>query len=122
MVTGGAGYIGSVLVPALLKKGYKVTVLDSLLFNQPSLLDCCSDPNFEFIQGDICHHELLNGLISEADVVIPLAAIVGPGAGATTLEERVQSAVDDGGGRARGPGARHASLGSALVIRSCLQS
>ena len=77
VVTGGAGYIGSVLVPALLKKGYKVTVLDSLLFNQPSLLDCCSDPNFEFIQGDICHHELLNGLISEADVVIPLAAIVG---------------------------------------------
>ena len=77
MVTGGAGYIGSVLVPALLKKGYKVTVLDSLLFNQPSLLDCCSDPNFEFIQGDICHHELLNGLISEAEVVIPLAAIVG---------------------------------------------
>ena len=77
LVTGGAGYIGSVLVPALLKKGYKVTVLDSLLFNQPSLLDCCSDPNFEFIQGDICHHELLNGLISEAEVVIPLAAIVG---------------------------------------------
>ena len=77
VVTGGAGYIGSVLVPALLKKGYKVTVLDSLLFNQPSLLDCCSDPNFEFIQGDICHHELLNGLISEAEVVIPLAAIVG---------------------------------------------
>ena len=77
VVTGGAGYIGSVLVPALLKKGYKVTVLDSLLFNQPSLLDCCSDSNFEFIHGDICHHELLNGMISEADVVIPLAAIVG---------------------------------------------
>ncbi len=77
LVTGGAGYIGSILVPALLKKGYKVTVLDSLIFNQTSLLDCCVDPNFEFIQGDICHYELVNELISKVDIVIPLAAIVG---------------------------------------------
>jgi len=77
LVTGGAGYIGSILVQVLLKEGHTVTVLDSLLFDQTSLLDCCIDPNFEFIQGDICDHELVNGLLSKADIVIPLAAIVG---------------------------------------------
>ena len=77
VVTGGAGYIGSILVPVLLKKVYRVTVLDSLIFNQPSLLDCCADPNFDFVKGDICDHELVNGLLSKADIVIPLAAIVG---------------------------------------------
>jgi nucleoside-diphosphate-sugar epimerase len=77
LVTGGAGYIGSTLVPILLKQGYALTVLDSLIFNQSSLLDCCADPNFEFIRGDICDHEFVNGLLSKADIVIPLAAIVG---------------------------------------------
>ena len=77
LITGGAGYIGSTLVPTILKQGYKVTVLDSLIFNKPSLLDCCTDKNFEFIQGDICDYDLLNGLISKSDIVIPLAAIVG---------------------------------------------
>ena len=77
LVTGGAGYIGSILVPVLLRKMYRVTVLDSLIFNQPSLLDCCADPNFDFVKGDICDHELVNGLLSKADIVIPLAAIVG---------------------------------------------
>ena len=77
LITGGAGYIGSTLVPALLKQGYKVTVLDSLIFNQPSLLDCCADRNFDFVQGDICNHDLVNNLLSKNDIVIPLAAIVG---------------------------------------------
>ena len=77
LVTGGAGYIGSTLVPILLKQGYKVTVLDSLIFNQSTLLDCCADPNFEFVQGDICNFDLVNGLLVEFDIVIPLAAIVG---------------------------------------------
>ena len=77
LVTGGAGYIGSTLVPILLKQGYKVTVLDSLIFNQSTLLDCCADPNFEFVQGDICDFDLVNGLLVEFDIVIPLAAIVG---------------------------------------------
>ena len=76
-VPGGAGYIGSTLIPQLLIEGSTVTVLDSLLFNQASLLDCCANQNFEFIQGDICDHELVNGLLSKADIVIPLAAIVG---------------------------------------------
>ena len=76
-VTGGAGYIGSILVPILLKQQYNVTVLDNLIFNQPSLLDCCTNPNFEFIQGDICDFDLVNGLLPEFDIIIPLAAIVG---------------------------------------------
>ena len=77
LVTGGAGYIGSIIVPSLLNKGFKVTVLDSLLFNQSSLLNCCIDPNFDFVQGDICDTELVNSLLPKFDIVIPLAAIVG---------------------------------------------
>lgn len=77
LVTGGAGYIGSILVPTLLAKGYSVTVLDSLLFNQASLLDCCVNPNFDFIKGDICDEALISSLIPKFDIVIPLAAIVG---------------------------------------------
>ena len=77
LVTGGAGYIGSTLVPILINQGFAVTVLDSLIYNQSSLLDCCAYKNFEFIQGDICDYDLVNSLISESDIVIPLAAIVG---------------------------------------------
>ena len=77
LVTGGAGYIGSILVPMLLTQEYKVTVLDCLSFNQASLLDCCANPNFEFIQGNICDHDLVIELLSNSDIIIPLAAIVG---------------------------------------------
>jgi len=77
LITGGAGYLGSTLTPALLQKGYHVTVLDNLLFNQSSLLDCCSNPHFNFVQGDICDLDLVNALLPKFDVIIPLAAIVG---------------------------------------------
>lgn len=77
LVTGGAGYLGSTLVPELLGKGFKVTVLDSLLFGQHSLLSCCADPGFDFVKGDICDTALMDSLIKKADIVIPLAAIVG---------------------------------------------
>ena len=77
LVTGGAGYIGSILVPSLLAKGHAVTVLDSFLFNQTSLLECCSNAAFEVIRGDICDEPLMAGLIAQADIIIPLAAIVG---------------------------------------------
>lgn len=77
LVTGGAGYIGSILVPALLKKSFKVTVLDNLMHSQNSLLECCADPKFDFIKGDICDENLMAELISQFDVIIPLAAIVG---------------------------------------------
>lgn len=77
LVTGGAGYLGSILVPYLLRNGLKVTVLDNLMFGQPTLLDCCSYPNFNFIKGDICDFDLVNKLLPKFDVVIPLAAVVG---------------------------------------------
>ena len=77
LIPGGAGYIGSTLVPTLLKQGFSVTVVDSLIFNQTALLDCCADTNFEFVMGDICDHDLVNSLLPNFDIIIPLAAIVG---------------------------------------------
>lgn len=77
LVTGGAGYLGSILVPTLLREGYEVTVLDSLIHRQHSLLECCANPAFEFIKGDICNDNMMSRLISKADIIIPLAALVG---------------------------------------------
>ncbi len=77
LITGGAGYIGSILVPELLQEGYSITVIDSLIHGQDSLLACCANPNFTFIKGDICDEGLMKDLIRLADAVIPLAAIVG---------------------------------------------
>jgi nucleoside-diphosphate-sugar epimerase len=77
LVTGGAGYLGSTMVPLLLASGYRVTVLDSLIFNQSVLLDCCANPNFKFVKGDICDYSLMKRLLRQHDAIIPLAAIVG---------------------------------------------
>jgi len=77
LVTGGAGYLGSTMVPWLLHAGYHVTVLDNLLFNQTTLLDCCRHRHFEFIRGDICNLELVNQMLPKFDIIIPLAALVG---------------------------------------------
>jgi nucleoside-diphosphate-sugar epimerase len=77
LVTGGAGYLGSVIVDKLLNSGYEVVVLDKLLFNQTSLLQYTSSPNFRFIYGDVRNELLLEKLCNESDVIIPLAAIVG---------------------------------------------
>lgn len=76
-ITGGAGYIGSVLVPYLLSNGYRVTVLDNFTHNQPTLLDSCIDPNFELIRGDCRDSSLVRRAIKDADFIIPLAAVVG---------------------------------------------
>jgi len=77
LITGGAGYLGSVITGKLLNAGYKVTVLDKLIFNQVSLLVYTSNPNFRFIHGDVRNIKLLEKLCNESDVIIPLAAIVG---------------------------------------------
>ncbi len=77
LITGGAGYIGSVLTPLLLKKKYKVTVVDNLLYSQNSLNDCCKYNNFDFVKGDIQNINLIKSLLNNHDIIIPLAALVG---------------------------------------------
>ena len=77
LVTGGAGYLGSTLVPDLLEEGHKVTVLDNFMFKQSSLNHCCYHPNFSIVKGDIRQKEIMSKLMTKVDVIIPLAALVG---------------------------------------------
>src|SRR5438046_10724321 len=77
LVIGGAGYLGSVLTPTLLGQGYKVKVLDSFLFNQTSILDVCYHENFSVTRGDYRDPDTLRRAMKSADIIIPLAAIVG---------------------------------------------
>ncbi len=77
LITGGAGYLGSVLTEVLLSKGYKVTVLDSLVYKQLSLTQFCHNLNFQLIVGDVRDSQLLSDLVETHDIIIPLAAIVG---------------------------------------------
>jgi nucleoside-diphosphate-sugar epimerase len=77
LVTGGAGYLGSILCEQLLAAGYRVTAVDSLLFRQESLFHLCARPEFDFVRGDVRDEPLMKRLVASADVIIPLAAIVG---------------------------------------------
>ncbi len=77
LMTGGAGYIGSVLAPTLLAEGHEVTVLDNFLFRQNSLIDCCHYPTFQVVRGDCRDEPLMKKLVASADLIIPLAALVG---------------------------------------------
>lgn len=77
LITGGAGYLGSTTAEYLLSKGYAVTVLDSLLYKQLSLLHLFKHKNFKFIKGDVRDESLLQSLVAAHDTIIPLAAIVG---------------------------------------------
>lgn len=77
LITGGAGYIGSVLTPTLLAKGYDVTVVDSFMFRQSTLADCCQYDGFEVVRGDSRDEALIKSLLPQHDVIIPLAALVG---------------------------------------------
>mgnify|MGYP000050045738 CR=1 FL=1 len=77
LVTGGAGYIGSILVPALLREGYDVTVLDNFSYRQSTLMECCANPNFTIVRGDCRDEQVLRDLVSHHDCCIPLAALVG---------------------------------------------
>ena len=77
LITGGAGYLGSIMVPALLDSGARVTVLDNFMFKQNSLTTACADPNFNVIKGDARDETLLKTLLKDADTIIPLAALVG---------------------------------------------
>jgi nucleoside-diphosphate-sugar epimerase len=77
LVTGGAGYLGSILCGHLLNAGYEVTVIDNLLYGQHSLFHYCADPKFDFVFGDVRDEKTMKHLIQKADVIIPLAALVG---------------------------------------------
>jgi nucleoside-diphosphate-sugar epimerase len=77
LITGGAGYLGSVLTPTLLAQGHEVTVLDNFYFNQNSLLDCCQYEKFSVVRGDCREESIIKPLIAQAYLLIPLAALVG---------------------------------------------
>jgi nucleoside-diphosphate-sugar epimerase len=77
LITGGAGYLGSVLTEVLLNNGYNVTIIDNLLYKQTSVAPFTYNKNFNFILGDVTDNILLKKLVEENDVIIPLAAIVG---------------------------------------------
>lgn len=77
LITGGAGYLGSILTEVLLNEGFTITVLDSLKYNQLSMSSFCHNKNFKFILGDVRNVNLIEKLVKENDIIIPLAAIVG---------------------------------------------
>ena len=77
LVTGGAGYIGSILVPALLERGFAVTVVDNFMYDQDSLAACCYHEAFTLVRGDVRSMETMRPLLKSADIIIPLAALVG---------------------------------------------
>ncbi len=77
LITGGAGYLGSIMAPEFLAEGHHVTVLDNFMFDQNSLGHLCADANFDLYRGDARDEEALKPLVKDADIVIPLAALVG---------------------------------------------
>lgn len=77
LVTGGAGYIGSVLAPSLLDDGHEVTVVDTFMYGQTPLLDCCVNPRLTIVRGDARDKSLISGLVAGADAVLPLACLTG---------------------------------------------
>lgn len=77
LVTGGAGYLGSVLVPELLRKGYEIIVVDNFMYNQATLLDCCYDKRLMIIRGDARDNKLISNCMKKADVIFPLACLTG---------------------------------------------
>lgn len=77
LVTGGAGYLGSIMVPAFLDAGYRVTVLDNFMFKQNPLAHVCANSDFNVVRGDARDEALIKSLLGDVDVVIPLAALVG---------------------------------------------
>jgi nucleoside-diphosphate-sugar epimerase len=89
LCTGGAGYIGSILVPALLEAGHEVTVLDNFRWGQCSLAHVCHDPALKIVRGDVRDNWLMSVLLNDVDLVMPLAALVG----APLCEADVEGAI-----------------------------
>lgn len=77
LVTGGAGYIGSIMVPELLKKGHEIVVIDNMMYGQSSLLECCNNKKFNIIRGDVRDKNLMSKLMKDVDAIFPLACLTG---------------------------------------------
>jgi nucleoside-diphosphate-sugar epimerase len=77
LITGGAGYLGSVLIPRFLAEGHDVVVLDNVMYGQAPLLDLCINPQFTFVRGDTRDRKLVEKLIKDADAIFPLACLTG---------------------------------------------
>jgi len=77
LVTGGAGYLGSVLVPTLLNEGHSVVVVDNFMYQQTSLMDCCHHPGLSVVRGDARDKKLMPKLVDGVDLIIPLACLTG---------------------------------------------
>jgi nucleoside-diphosphate-sugar epimerase len=77
LVTGAAGYIGSVLTPYLLSEGHAVIAIDNFMYRQTSLLDCCHYKGLTVVYGDARDRDLLKRLLKEADAIFPLACLTG---------------------------------------------
>lgn len=77
LVTGAAGYVGSILVPQLLRAGHRVMALDNFMYQQTSLLDCCYDEKLTLVRGDARDRDVVSKLLKEADVIFPLACFTG---------------------------------------------
>ncbi|MBI1839710.1 MAG: NAD(P)-dependent oxidoreductase [Verrucomicrobia bacterium] len=80
LVTGGAGYLGSILCETLLREGYRVCALDSLIYGEANLFHLCAHPDFDFVKADARDEKALRPLLRDVDAIIPLAALVGVGA------------------------------------------
>lgn len=77
LVTGGAGYIGSILVPKLLEQGHEVVVIDNFMYHQTPLLDVCYNKRLQILRGDVRDRELVSKYLKNADVIYPLACLTG---------------------------------------------
>ena len=71
LVTGGAGYLGSILIPELLQSGNRVTVLDNFTYKQNSLAHVCNNANFQVVKGDVRLKKTLVPLLNDAEIIIP---------------------------------------------------
>jgi nucleoside-diphosphate-sugar epimerase len=77
LITGAAGYIGSVLTPELLKEGYEVIAIDNFMYNQNTLLDCSYNKNLTIVRGDARDEKLISKYIKNVDFILPLACLTG---------------------------------------------
>ena len=117
LVTGGAGYIGSVLTRNLLRSGHEVTVLDALLFGDDSVRDLAGTTGYTLVEGDIRDETLVGRLVQGKDAVVHLAAIVGDPACAANPSVAVSVNVE--GTEIAGRAAQRAKIGRFVFASTC---